>query len=161
MLHDTVNPTGLQAGKKVNVIPSEAEVTLDCRVVPGTTLENLLAEIEAIVGPGFSFEVINKGMAVPTDFRTPLLDVLRDSVEANDPGAKAVPYMLIGFSDSAELSKLGIAAYGFAPAKIPVGVDFASLYHGHNERISQEGFRWGVRTFMEAVHRYAVQGEGS
>ena len=157
-LHDTVNPTGLAAGKKVNVIPSEAEVTLDCRVVPGTSVEELIREIEVIVGPGFTFEVINQGMAVPVDYETPLMDILKESLEANDPGARAVPYLVVGFTDNAELSKLGITAYGFAPIKLAPDLEFSKLYHGHDERISVDGFRWGVKTFMQAVHRYCVEG---
>ena len=64
-IRDTVNPTGLAAGKKVNVIPSVAEVTLDCRTVPGTTREQLIQEIVDIVGPGFTFELIEAHVEAP------------------------------------------------------------------------------------------------
>ncbi len=155
-LHDTVNPTGLAAGKKVNVIPSVAEVTLDCRVMPGTTRDELIREITDIVGPGFTFEVVNEGMGIVTPFETPMWNVLQKTLEERDPGARAVPYLIVGLTDDAELSKMGIRTYGFSPVRFPPGLEFSKLYHGHNERIPVEGFRWGVQTFMEAVHRYCV-----
>ena len=159
-IRDTVNPTGLAAGKKVNVIPSVAEVTLDCRTVPGTTREQLIREIVDIVGPGFTFEVIEEGMAVPSAFDTPMWNILERTIEARDPGARAVPYLVVGFTDDTEISKLGIRTYGFSPVKLPPGLEFSRLYHGHDERIPVDGFRWGVQTFVEAVHRYCVPSGG-
>ena len=159
-LHNTVNPTGLAAGAKVNVIPSTAEVVLDCRVMPGVTQEQLIREIEAIVGPGFEFELINKGISVDQQHQTPMLDLLCDTVAAKDPGAKAIPSLTVGFTDSAELIKLGIICYGFTPVKLPPDLDFANLFHGHDERLPVDGFRWGLETFLEAVHGYCVRGEG-
>lgn len=158
-LRNTVNPTGLSAGVKVNVIPSSAEAILDCRVMPGVSQEELIREITEIVGPGFTFELINKGMAVPQDYNTPMMDLLVRTLKEADPGCKVVPYLIVGFTDNSELTRLGITCYGYTPIKLPDGLDFASLFHGHNERIPVDGFRWGVKTFLEAVHRYVVKGE--
>ena len=55
---NTVSATMLEAGSKVNVIPSSAEVALDCRLVPGQTPEDVMREIKAITGDGVELEVI-------------------------------------------------------------------------------------------------------
>jgi acetylornithine deacetylase/succinyl-diaminopimelate desuccinylase-like protein len=153
-LHNTVNPTGLIAGEKVNVIPSEASAILDCRTLPGTTPEALLAELKDLVGDAFQFEIIRTGPPSTAPIGTPLYNKLAEVLERRDPGAKAVPYLTVGFTDSKWLEPLGVKAYGFSPVKLPADLPFAAMFHGHNERIPVDGFLWGLQTHFEAVYEF-------
>ena len=45
--------------------------------------------------------------------------------------------------------------YGFAPVKLPRGMRFADMFHGHNERIPIDGLRWGTEMLTEVVVRFA------
>lgn len=155
-LHNTVNPTGLIAGEKVNVIPSEASAILDCRTLPGTTPEGLLEELRGLLGEGFEFDIIKTGPPSTAPLHTPLYDKLVDVLERNDPGSKAVPYLTVGFTDSKWLEPLGVKAYGFSPLKLPADLPFAAMFHGHNERLPVAGFEWGLRTHFEAVYEFVT-----
>ncbi|HSQ18282.1 MAG TPA: M20/M25/M40 family metallo-hydrolase, partial [Anaerolineales bacterium] len=66
---NTISATMLEAGSKVNVIPSSAEVALDCRLVPGQNPEDVMREIKAITGDKVELEVIStsSGAAFSTE----------------------------------------------------------------------------------------------
>jgi acetylornithine deacetylase/succinyl-diaminopimelate desuccinylase-like protein len=59
--------------------------------------------------------------------------------------------MVPGFTDSFAYGRLGATCYGFAPVRLGPDLNFTRMYHGHDERIPVEGFRWGVRTLWELV----------
>jgi acetylornithine deacetylase/succinyl-diaminopimelate desuccinylase-like protein len=157
-LHNTVNPTGLIAGEKVNVIPSEAAVVLDCRTLPGSTPESLLQELRGLIGDAFEFEILKAGPPSTAPIGTPLYNKIAEVLERRDPGSKAIPYLTVGFTDSKWLEPLGVKAYGFSPLKLPADLPFAAMFHGHNERLPVDGFLWGMRTHFEAVYEF-VTGE--
>ncbi len=156
-LHHTVCPTGLEAGVKINVIPSEASALLDCRILPGTTPDEFLEELGRIAGPDIAFEVIKKDNPTVMPVDTPLFKAISSAVERNDPGARAVPYLLTGFTDAKPLADLGVTTYGFSPVKLDPGLKYNRLPHGHDERIPVEGFRWGLRVFCELVEEFCTR----
>lgn len=160
MLHQTVSPTGLRAGKKENVIPSEATATIDGRILPGTSREEFLAEVRAAVGPDVAIETLAGGGA-PTEvpIEGPLWDLIEERVRRHDPEGKAVPWLNVGFTDAAHLSRLGTRCYGFYPLKLPPDLKFSQLFHGHDERVPVEGYRWGLSLFHDVVRSFAA-GEG-
>ena len=51
-MRDTISPTMLNAGFKVNVIPTIAEAGLDCRLLPGTDADAFLKRLRDLLGPG-------------------------------------------------------------------------------------------------------------
>lgn len=155
-LHNTACPTGLEAGQKINVIPSEAALLVDGRILPGSNPETFLAEIKNLIGPGYTLEVLKQSLPVETSANTPLYHLLKQVLEERDPGSKAIPYLVTGFTDATCYQKLGIKTYGFSPIKLPPNLVFSKLYHNHNERIPVEGFQWGLETFFEAVRRFCV-----
>lgn len=157
MLHNTVNPTGLIAGDKVNVIPSEATAVLDCRILPGSTPEAFLQELRDLVGDAFEFEIIKAQAASTAPIGTPLYNKLVQVLERRDPGCKVVPYLTVGFTDSKDLQPIGVKAYGFTPLMLPPELPFAPMFHGHNERLPVDGFRWGVRTHFEAIYEFLTE----
>lgn len=156
LLHDTACPTSLLAGSKENVIPSEASVVLDCRVLPGSSLEILLGEIRERVGEDAEFEVIHYSEPAVNPAGTALFDLVEQVLRERDPGCHVVRSCIPGYTDGAMYQKLGYVTYGFAPVKLPPGVVYWDLYHGHDERIPVDGFFWGLRTFYEVVRRFCA-----
>jgi acetylornithine deacetylase/succinyl-diaminopimelate desuccinylase-like protein len=136
------------------VIPGEAWVVLDGRTLPGENPESIMAELRAIVGPEPTFELIKTAPPVETSPDTPLFDLIRERVEANDPGARAIPWMIPGATDAKFYSLLGAACYGFSPVKLDRHMPFGSLFHGNDERIPVDGFNWGLKVYAEVVLRF-------
>ncbi|WP_051766692.1 M20/M25/M40 family metallo-hydrolase [Saccharothrix syringae] len=142
-LRDTANPTMLSAGYKANVIPSVAEATVDCRILPGRE-EAFDREVAELLGP----EVEREWLGLPpveTTFDGALVDAMVASISAEDPGAKVLPYMLSGGTDAKSFQQLGIRNFGFAPLRLPADLDFSALFHGVDERVPVEALKFGVR----------------
>ena len=154
VLANTVAPTVLRAGDKINVIPGVAEAELDGRTLPGHDGERLLEELRAVAGPDVELEVMRRLPAVEASPDTPLFRTLAAAVRRGDPEGIAVPYLVPGFTDALAFSRNGTTYYGFAPVGLPPGLKFAELYHNVDERIPVEGFRWGVRVLHDAVRTF-------
>ncbi|ADH70331.1 MULTISPECIES: M20/M25/M40 family metallo-hydrolase [Nocardiopsis] len=149
-LRNTLNPTVLGGGYKANVIPGEATAQVDGRFLPGTE-DAYFAEIDRLLGPKVSREFIHHLPAVETSFDGGLVSAMSESLLAEDPGAKAVPYCLSGGTDAKSFSRLGVRNYGFAPLQLPPELDFAGMFHGVDERVPIEGLRFGVRVLDRFV----------
>lgn len=143
-LSNTANPTQLNAGYKVNVIPGEATAHVDGRFLPGYK-EEFLADLDRILGPNVKREGAHSDKALETTFDGPLVEAMQSSLLAEDPTAKAIPYMLSGGTDAKSFDDLGIRGFGFAPLKLPPELDFAGMFHGVDERVPVEGLKFGVR----------------
>jgi acetylornithine deacetylase/succinyl-diaminopimelate desuccinylase-like protein len=142
-LRDTANPTMLKAGYKANVIPSLAEATVDCRILPGRR-EAFERELDEILGPDVEREW--DGLpAVETTFDGALVDHMTACILAEDPGAKTLPYMLSGGTDAKSFAQLGIRCFGYAPLKLPADLDFSALFHGVDERVPVDALQFGTR----------------
>lgn len=151
MLHNTVAVTGLEAGYKHNVIPGSAEANLDCRLIPGQTVEDVMREITEIVGPEIELEALVSSPAAESRFDTPLFETMARNLKRYDPEAVVVPMLLTGATDGRFLGARGTICYGYSPIRLPADLKFMELIHGHDERIPVEPFREGVRVFIETV----------
>ncbi|KPI16255.1 peptidase M20 [Actinobacteria bacterium OK074] len=143
-LSNTANPTQLNAGYKVNVIPGEATANVDGRFLPGFE-EEFLADVRRVLGPKVEISDVHSDKALETSFDGALVDAMQSALLAEDPTAKAVPYMLSGGTDAKSFDDLGIRGFGFAPLKLPPELDFAGMFHGVDERVPVEGLQFGVR----------------
>ncbi|MGC9669906.1 M20/M25/M40 family metallo-hydrolase [Planosporangium sp. 12N6] len=143
-VRNTANPTRLDAGYKENVIPGRAVATVDCRALPGQ--EHLFEEqLRAVIGPDIDIEYIERLPALETTFDGPLVEAMGAALRAEDPAARAVPYMLSGGTDAKAFSRLGIRCFGFAPLRLPADLNFGALFHGIDERVPVDGLKFGVR----------------
>jgi len=142
-IRDTANPTMLSAGYKANVIPSTAEATVDCRILPGRE-EAFDRELAELLGPDVEREWLGLP-PVETTFDGALVDAMTASITAEDPGARVLPYMLSGGTDAKSFQQLGIRNFGFAPLRLPADLDFTALFHGVDERVPVDALRFGVR----------------
>ena len=156
MLRDTVSPNMAIAGSKVNVIPGAAELTVDCRILPGTDPEAFVTDFRRRIAGEYDIEVIRTGPALVMDKAHPVMGLIGDVLREADPGCHPVPSMITGFTDARAFDRLQIPCFGFAPIWLPPELPFAPMFHGHNERIPVHGFRWGLATLAELVRRYCV-----
>jgi acetylornithine deacetylase/succinyl-diaminopimelate desuccinylase-like protein len=143
VLHDTANPTMLKAGYKANVIPATAEAVVDCRVLPGRQAA-FEAEIDELIGPDVTREWIKDLPSYETNFDGDLVEAMNAAVLAVDPDGRTVPYMLSGGTDAKAFAQLGIRCFGFSPLRLPPDLDFASLFHGVDERVPIDALRFGI-----------------
>ncbi|MFF2851745.1 M20/M25/M40 family metallo-hydrolase [Streptomyces sp. NPDC058001] len=143
-LRNSAAPTMLGAGYKVNVIPGEATAHVDGRFLPGYE-EEFLADLDRILGPRVKREDVHEDKALETSFDGDLVDAMQTALQAEDPIARAVPYMLSGGTDAKSFDDLGIRCFGFAPLKLPPELDFAGMFHGVDERVPVDGLQFGVR----------------
>jgi acetylornithine deacetylase/succinyl-diaminopimelate desuccinylase-like protein len=140
----------LQAGYKHNVIPQTAEAYVDCRFLPGYE-DEMLATIDELIGPDIRRETVIQDIAYETTFDGALVDAMVASLQAEDPGARVVPYCLSGGTDNKSFSLLGIRGFGFSPLRLPADLDFSGLFHGVDERVPMDSLRFGVRVLDRFV----------
>ena len=143
-LVNTANPTMLNAGYKVNVVPQVATASVDGRFLPGHEQEFLI-ELDSLLGPGVEREFIHRDVALETTFDGILPEAMTAALLAEDPGAKAVPYCMPAGTDGKAFSRLGIRCFGFAPLRLPADADFFGMFHGVDERVPVDALRFGVR----------------
>jgi acetylornithine deacetylase/succinyl-diaminopimelate desuccinylase-like protein len=150
-LHNTANPTRLDAGYKDNVIPARATATVDCRPLPGQD-KALMDQIRAVVGPDIDLEMIEQQPSWEVPFEGPLVTAMRRALLSEDPGAVPVPYTLSAGTDAKAFSRMGIRCYGFTPLRLAADLNFSALFHGIDERIPLEGLQFGVRVLDRLLH---------
>jgi acetylornithine deacetylase/succinyl-diaminopimelate desuccinylase-like protein len=138
MLGVTLAPTRVQASEKINVIPSMAEIGVDCRVPPGLGQDDAERRIREVLGDGeYEIEFSETVMGNQSPIESPLMDVIRRWVATVEPDARVVPAILQGFSDSRTFRHAfpDIVAYGFFPRRKMTLYEAAPLIHSANERI--------------------------
>jgi acetylornithine deacetylase/succinyl-diaminopimelate desuccinylase-like protein len=143
-VRNSANPTMLQAGEKVNVIPAEAIGYVDGRVLAGYEAE-FSATLDELTGPGVTWEYLHSSPALEAPVDTPLLEAMAAALVAEDPGGMPVPYCMSGGTDAKEFSRLGMSCYGFTPLVLPRGYDYFAMFHGVNERVPLSALRSAVR----------------
>ena len=147
-ISNTANPTMLEAGYKVNVIPQSASAMVDGRFLPGH--ENQLQEtIKRLAGDEIEIEVLTRDIALEVEFAGPLVKAMCDAISSEDSAGIPVPYLMSGGTDNKALHDLGIVGYGFSPLKLPKDLDFFALFHGVDERVPIDGLKFGVRVLYE------------
>ena len=152
-LRTTTNPTLLKAGYKHNVIPDTAEALIDIRTLPGEE-EQVLAEVRALIGDDIEIVVMHSDIGLENSFDGPLVDAMIGSLQAHDPGAPVLPYLLSGGTDNKALAKLGIKGYGFAPLQLPADLDFPAMFHGVDERVPLDALVFGKRVLGDLLLNY-------
>ncbi|MFJ7057477.1 M20/M25/M40 family metallo-hydrolase [Streptomyces griseobrunneus] len=143
-VRNSSNPTMLEAGYKVNVIPGHATAYIDGRTVPGGE-DEFRETLDRLTGPGVSWEYDHREIALQAPVDSPTYAKLRAAVQKFDPDGHTVPYCMSGGTDAKQFSRLGITGYGFSPLKLPPGFDYQALFHGVDERVPVDALHFGVR----------------
>lgn len=152
-LRTTSNPTLLKAGYKHNVIPDTAEALIDIRTLPGEE-EAVLAEVRSLIGDDIEIVIMHSDVGLENSFDGPLVEAMVGCLNAHDPGAPVLPYLLSGGTDNKALSKLGITGYGFAPLQLPAELDFPAMFHGVDERVPLDALVFGRRVLGDLLLTY-------
>jgi acetylornithine deacetylase/succinyl-diaminopimelate desuccinylase-like protein len=143
-LRNSANPTMLDAGYKVNVIPGEAVAYVDGRYMPGGE-EEFRSTLDRLTGPDVDWEFHHREVALQSPVASPTFAGMRAAVEEFAPEGHVVPFCMSGGTDAKQFSRLGITGYGFTPLKLPDGYDYAAMFHGVDERVPVEALHFGVR----------------
>ncbi|MFD5193401.1 M20/M25/M40 family metallo-hydrolase [Streptomyces sp. NPDC058357] len=143
-VRNSSNPTMLDAGYKVNVIPGHATAFVDGRMVPGGE-DEFHATLDRLTGPDVDWEFHHREVPLTAPVGSPTFAKLRAAIERFDPAGHTVPYCMSGGTDAKQFSRLGITGYGFSPLKLPAGFDYQALFHGVDERVPVEALHFGVR----------------
>jgi len=153
LLHNTVSPTIVGGGEKINVIPDEVSLELDCRLLPGFAPQDIFAELRARSGVEMDLEVIqNDVVAGEPDLG--LFGMLADALRELDASARPIPMLLPGVTDGRFFSRLGIQTYGFLPMQLPEDMRFMSLIHAPDERLPAASVDFGTRAIERALERF-------
>ncbi|MGW1353262.1 M20/M25/M40 family metallo-hydrolase [Streptomyces sp. sk2.1] len=143
-VRNSSNPTMLEAGYKVNVIPGHATAFVDGRMLPGAE-DEFHTTLDRLTGPHVDWEFHHREVPLQAPVDSPTFAKLRAAIERFDPDGHVVPYCMSGGTDAKQFSRLGITGYGFSPLKLPVGFDYQALFHGVDERVPVEALHFGVR----------------
>ncbi|ELS57790.1 M20/M25/M40 family metallo-hydrolase [Streptomyces viridochromogenes] len=143
-VRNSANPTMLDAGYKVNVIPGEAVAHVDGRYLPGFE-DEFRATVEELTGGDVEWEFHHREVALQAPVDSPTYARMRAAVEEFAPEGHVVPYCMPGGTDAKQFSRLGITGYGFSPLKLPEGYDYGAMFHGVDERVPVEALHFGVR----------------
>ena len=173
-LHNTANATVIGGGDQPNQIPTEAWVQIDSRILPGCTIEDIQQDIQSVLGPEkFVSQTNSDGEEVPPDLHMEVmtyrysynqdptspdvlsvLNVIRQVIAERANGAPIVTNILPGGTDLTFYAKHPTKTpicLGFTPIRFPPDMKMSALFHGVNERIPVEGFKWGLRTLSDVV----------
>jgi len=152
---NTMSLTTLQSGVgspvKPNVIPSVAEATIDCRLLPGVNADEFESGVKARINDR---RVTVERMTDPVDAgisnaETPLFAALRAALLKAHPDAVVTPLLVPYGTDSVLLRKRGVPAYGF----LPMTLDTATIatMHSDQERIPVAEFLRGIRIYFDVL----------
>jgi acetylornithine deacetylase/succinyl-diaminopimelate desuccinylase-like protein len=153
MLRTSISPTIIKGGFRENVIPADAEATLDVRALPDENMEAFVTELGRLIDdPEISIVPLVGGQARPSTSPSRLDTVAFRALEAAQkrvfPKAITLPIMQTGATDSAQLRAKGVQAYGLS---IPGTEEDARRVHGNDERTSLESLGQFVEYLYAAV----------
>jgi acetylornithine deacetylase/succinyl-diaminopimelate desuccinylase-like protein len=149
MIHTTINPTLINGGFRDNVIPAEAEATLNCRLLPNADIKDVVKDLVKIVNDSkVTFEIKEDQPQVPiSDMNSEAVKayekVIHDNFGANVP---FIPTVGAGATDSRYLRGKGVQAYALEPYD-----DQPQNAHGNNESVSVEGLKNNVKLYYEIL----------
>jgi acetylornithine deacetylase/succinyl-diaminopimelate desuccinylase-like protein len=151
LFHNTVSPTMVRGGEKINVIPGEVTLELDGRLLPGFSPADMVRELQSVIGAEAILEVtrFDPGPGEP-DMK--YFDLLADILREADPAGTPIPNLLSGVTDGRYFAQLGIQTYGFHPMDLPPG--FLSTVHAADERIPVAAMAFGTEALFTFLRRY-------
>jgi acetylornithine deacetylase/succinyl-diaminopimelate desuccinylase-like protein len=147
----TFAPTIISAGTKINVIPSSATLTVDCRVPPGHTRDTAELRLREVLGDRDGYEVtwLEEVVGNGSPVESALMDAIRGWIAEEDPGARVVPTMLPAYTDSRAFRDAfpECVAYGFFPQREMTLGEMWPLVHGKDERIKAADVGFAARAY--------------
>jgi len=159
MVQTSTAVTVIRGGVKDNVVPTTAEALVNFRLLPGDTLEDVIAHVrEAIDDPEIEIESSNWSAAPPpADLDGAGFRLVKESVHAVLPEAVILPALLPGATDTRHYTAIAKDAYRFVPVR--VDMDLMEGFHGLDERMGVEYLGQAVEIAEEMIRRSALPEE--
>jgi acetylornithine deacetylase/succinyl-diaminopimelate desuccinylase-like protein len=151
LLRNTVTPTILKGGEKVNVIPAESSISFDARLLPTESHRNFFKKIEKLTGKDVEIVPIGSGKSdpLPSGYNTQYFRGIKKIVNNLAGPIPVLPFLTTGATDLRYFRNLGIPAYGFFP--IILSNEELFRMHGKDERISIVALKQGLVGMYEIV----------
>jgi len=158
LLRNTVSPTILDAGSKINVIPGEAVGWVDGRLAPGQTKESFLEEIGPLLAEGVTVEVDQYSPPIEASIESPLYNTIVDVVKKFEPEARVIPSLMTGGTDAKHIlpRRPNTMVYGFMPMKQSPGEEEGTLIHGHDERVTVDNLLFATKVLYDVVVKFCT-----
>ena len=158
MLHTTCVATMLSGGHATNALPQRADANINCRIFPGTSVEQVNAKlVELAADPKVSVTTLNRRSEV-TKAPPPLTPQIMGPIETMSakiwPNVPIIPVLTAGATDGAFLTPVGIPTYGVTGM---FGDPDGNGVHGLNERIRVTSLYNGRDFLYGLVKMYAMQ----
>jgi acetylornithine deacetylase/succinyl-diaminopimelate desuccinylase-like protein len=157
LIRNTIAPTLINGGFRVNVIPGSAEATLNLRLIPGSDPAQLVATLKRIVADSaveFTLSPLVYPRAAPSPTNTDLYRALERSAKAVFPGVEVTPYLFQAGTDAGAWRAKGVPVYGIYP--YPIDDDELTRMHGNDEKVSITSLKQGT----DMIYRMLVEVAG-
>ncbi len=159
LLRTSVVPTMMSAGFRRNVIPTEAEATIDIRGLPDEDPEEFYQTLARVIDDP-NVEIIPEGVyrpaSPPSSLESEMFQALESVTERLFPGAVTLPTMLTGATDMAQIRAQGTQCYGFGPIRTEEDINGGGGAHGDDERIMEGSLLSMVQFLWYAVVEVAA-----
>lgn len=156
VLRAGISPTIVEGGIRSNVIPRDAKATLNVRTLPGQSIDSTVARLRrAVADPQVTFAVTSRGSDSPAmSAENEFFAAVERAAKRVEPGIVVVPYLSTGATDSADLRRAGIKAYGLLP--FPLEMPDEERMHGNDERLPLSAFAFGIRFVTGIAEQLAL-----
>jgi acetylornithine deacetylase/succinyl-diaminopimelate desuccinylase-like protein len=158
MLRDSIAPTQLRAGVRANVVPSEAWANLNIRLLPGNSIDGLIAQMQKAVNDKqirFQVQPDSGQSAPPSSLTNDLYQAIERASAKQFPGAAVVPMLSTWATDSAELRLRNVQSYGLVP--FPLTQADEQRMHADDERLPLASFATGIEFLYRTVYEFAAR----
>jgi len=148
---------------KENVLPQEATATVNFRILPGDTIEDVLRHVESVVDdsrvtvrmrPGFRAEPPPISSTTSAGW-----EVLQRTVRQSFPDAVVGSHLSVGATDARAYTGLSDSIYRFSPIRLHKDTHDAGRLHGTNERVAVDNFGEAVQFYGQLITNAAGPGE--
>lgn len=146
VIRNSANPTMLDAGYKVNVVPAVATARVDGRFLPGYE-DEFWDTLATLAGPDVEITRDVHLTGMETSYDGEVADAMTAALLAEDPEAIVAPYLMSAGTDAKHWESLGMRCFGFTPLRLPEDLDFTALFHGVDERVPVDSLQFGARVF--------------
>jgi acetylornithine deacetylase/succinyl-diaminopimelate desuccinylase-like protein len=161
MLRTSISPTMLKAGFRVNVIPSEAEATLDVRALPDENITAFVEQLKKVANePGVEIVRAERSQRVPaqpSSIKTEMFHALENAQKKVYPGAVAIPTMSTGASDKVFLQAKGVNCYGIGPLVDEEDAQLGFAAHSDQERLREKEIYRFTQFNWETIREIAAK----
>jgi acetylornithine deacetylase/succinyl-diaminopimelate desuccinylase-like protein len=144
----------LEAGHAINALPQTAKAIVNCRVLPGTSEEEVLATIKRVLGDSqITVTASNHLGDNPASALTPeLMQPVEEVTSKLWPGVVVLPVMEVGYTDGRYLRAAGMPTYGISGVFIDVD---DNRTHGKDERIGVKEFYDGLEYEYHLIRTFS------